>query len=113
MASCFVALVPAESLTWTVKVLLPGVADVRERTPEALIERPAGRVPDVTLHWLPPVPPPAASVCAYAASTVPLGRDEVVIVSAAGSIVMASCFVAVVPAESLTWAVKLLLVAVV
>src|SRR5205814_1850593 len=95
-----------ESFTWTVNVLFPAAVGVPAMV-APLSERPSGSAPDV-VHVLPPVPPLAASVCEYALPTVPLGSDEVVITSAAGSIAMESCFVAVAFDESFTWTVNVL-----
>jgi hypothetical protein len=45
-----VAVVPALSLTCTVKLAVPAAAGVPEIVPEALSERPPCRDPDVTDH---------------------------------------------------------------
>jgi hypothetical protein len=107
-----VAVVFAESLTCTVKLLLPAVVGVPEMTPAGLRERPPGKVPENTDHALPPAPPLAASVCEYAVPAVPFGSEDVATVRAAGAIAILSCFVAVVFDESLTCTVKLVLPAV-
>src|SRR5262249_17436414 len=60
--------------------------------PAVLNERPWGKLPVVTVHVYPPLPPDAASVCEYVTPTVPSGSDAVVMVTAAGSMVRArSC----------------------
>src|SRR5204863_7438127 len=51
-------------------------------------------------------PPVAARVSKYFVFTVLFRTEDVKIVSAAGSIVMESCLVTMVFAESLTWAVN-------
>jgi hypothetical protein len=59
-----VAVVFAESLTCTVKLLLPDAVGVPDIAPAAERVRPAGRAPALTVHEYPPVPPDAARDCA-------------------------------------------------
>jgi hypothetical protein len=56
------ALAAAESLTCTVKVLVPLVVGVPLITPAELSDSPAGRAPEVFDHVFPPEPPEADSV---------------------------------------------------
>ena len=64
----------------TVKVKVPDSVGVPEITPvEALMLRPAGRVPEVTAHVIGAVPD-AVRVCEYSASILPSGRLDVDIV---------------------------------
>jgi hypothetical protein len=89
-----------------VKFEVPAADGIPEIAPAPLSDSPAGSEPDATDHVYPPVPPFAASVCEYAAPTVPLGSEEVAIASAGGSIASDNGAVAVVPAESCTCTVK-------
>ena len=58
-------------------------------------------------HVFPPDPPLAASVCEYAAPTVPLGSEDVVTVNGGGAMVMLNACDAVAFELSFTCTVKL------
>ena len=62
MLRALAAVAFAESLTWTVKLPVPGVAGVPAMVPVGSRESPAGRAPVVIDHWLPPAPPVAVRV---------------------------------------------------
>ena len=83
----FVMLPLALSVTFTVKLLVPGVPGVPEMVPPAERPNPAGSVPTDTVHEYGGDPPDAPSACEYAVPTVPAAREEVVILSAGGLIV--------------------------
>jgi len=51
-----------ESVAVTVNLLVPAVVGVPEISPELLKLNPAGKLPEVTLQLMAPVPPEAASV---------------------------------------------------
>ncbi len=57
------ALAPELSATCTVKFDVLAAEGVPLMTPAELRERPAGRLPALTVHVYPAVPPLAASVC--------------------------------------------------
>src|SRR5947209_1880343 len=69
----------AESETATPNVKLPVAPGVPEITPEALTFIPGARVPVPRLHEYRPLPPAEINVCEYAVSTLPAGKDAVVI----------------------------------
>lgn len=76
------ALLPAESATCAVKEKVPSADVVPESVPElGSSDKPAGSVPDTTLHAYGVVPPAAASVAAYGLPTLVPGRLDVPIVS--------------------------------
>ena len=72
------ALAPELSATCTVKLDVPAAEGVPLMAPAELRERAAGRLPALTVHVYPPVPPLAAKGCEYAVPTTPFGSDEVV-----------------------------------
>src|SRR5689334_340609 len=108
MVSALVAVALLESFTCTVKLLVPAVVGVPEIAPAGESASPAGRLPLATVHWLPPLPPLAASVWEYGVPATPSGSDAVVTLRPGGAIVMVSAWVAVALLESFTWTVKLL-----
>ncbi len=57
------ALAPELSATCTVKFDVLAAEGVPLMTPAELSDRPAGRLPALTVHVYPAVPPLAASVC--------------------------------------------------
>ncbi len=57
------ALAPELSATCTVKFDVLAADGVPLITPAELSDRPAGRLPALTVHVFPPVPPVAVSVC--------------------------------------------------
>src|ERR1035437_8515777 len=101
MPSVAVAVAPAASLAWTVKVKAPAAEGIPLIDPPVASVSPAGSVPETTDHEYPPAPPVAARVWEKAVPTVPLGSELVVMASAGGLMVMPSALVAVAPAASL------------
>ena len=103
--SCAVSL-PALFVALIVKVAVAAVVGVPVITPELLIDKPAGRLPDSMLHITGAVPE-AASVALYVAPVAPSGSDSVVIVgaTAVAVIVIESCFVSL-PASFVALTVK-------
>ena len=89
----FVAAAFAESLTWTVKLLVPMAVGVPVITPAGSRASPAGSAPVVIDQCLPSAPPEAARVWEYAVPVDPAGRDVVVMVRAGGLMVMLRAFV--------------------
>ena len=83
--SCFVSL-PASFVALTVKVAVPAVVGVPEITPELLIYKPAGSVPESIFHVM-GASPEAASVALYSAPITPSGSPSVPIVGATGTAV--------------------------
>ena len=76
-----------ESVTVTVKELVPAVVGVPDKTPAVLKVRPAGSVPVDTVQLKGAVPPDAVRVRLYAVLTAPGVRGEVVVmVSVAGGV---------------------------
>ena len=61
---------------------MPAACGVPEIVPPLLIDRPSGSEPPLRDQVSGVVPPAAAGVVEYASPTVPLGRTEVVTVSA-------------------------------
>jgi hypothetical protein len=94
------------SVTVTVTLEVPVAAGVPLMLPPALRLSPAVSVPLLTAQVYPPVPPLPASVCEYAAFTVPPGSEVVVTVRGAGFTVMLNPFDAVEPPWSVTVTVK-------
>lgn len=78
----------AESVTFTVNVDVPAVVGVPVTAQFAPRLSPAGREPEVIAQLYGDVPPLAPIVAEYGVPTVPPGSVPVVIVSAAGAIVM-------------------------
>src|ERR1039457_579257 len=76
-------------------------------TPALLKSKPSGSVSQVMLHEYGGVPPDAASVCKYAAPTVPSGSVAVVTLTVGETTVIASALVTFVPRPSASFAVKL------
>jgi hypothetical protein len=70
-----------ESVTCTVKLDWPELVGVPLIVPPTLKLRPAGNVPEATVHAYGVVPPEAVSVVEYAVPTVPPGKEPEVIVS--------------------------------
>jgi hypothetical protein len=70
-----------ESVTCTVKLDWPALVGVPLIFPFVLKLRPAGNVPDVTVHEYGVVPPEAVSVVEYAVPSIPFGNEAVVIFS--------------------------------
>src|ERR1039457_3988074 len=65
---------------------MTGVVGVPPISPvEAFSAKPAGRVPPVNCQVYAPKPPVACNACEYTASTRPLGKYAVVIVSGAAT----------------------------
>ena len=97
--SCCVAEsgVPAESVTFTVKVELPGAVGVPVMIPPVLSESPTGSDPLDMLHVSGATPPLAVSVAEYAVPTIPEATVEIVItgtgltVIVAVAVLLASC----------------------
>jgi len=106
MESAFVADAPTLSATFAVKLDVPAVVGVPVIAPPALIESPAGRLPEFTDHVRGAVPPVAASVWLYATPTVSAGRLAVVMLGAA-LITIESALVPDAPTVSAAFAVKL------
>jgi hypothetical protein len=77
-----------ESVTCTVKLDWPAPVGVPLIVPPLLKLRPAGNVPEVTVHAYGFVPPEAVSVDEYAVPTVPLGSEAELIVSGAPAALM-------------------------
>ena len=102
IASSREAVPPAASVTRAVIRHVPAAVGVPAIV-APLSDSPGGSVPLIV--QLRDVPPVAASVCEYAAPTVPDGSDAVVIATAAVT-TMLNAFVAFVPAASLTCTVK-------
>src|SRR5437867_128668 len=104
----------ALSLTWTLKLAVVAVVGIPLITP-ADSDKPAGKVAGATDHVYGGVPPVAVNVCEYATPTVPAGSGDVVVITsdggAAGLIVIDSEFEMVCEALSLTWTLKLAVVA--
>src|SRR5690242_148407 len=76
------------SVTRTVKLLGPAVLGVPDIVPPAARVNPDGSDPADTVHVYGGDPPAAASACEYAVPTTPAGRDEVVMLSPGGLIVI-------------------------
>ena len=57
-----ISVAPFESVTWTENEGSPAAGGVPESEPVGLRLIPAGRDPDVTVHWNGGVPPDAVSV---------------------------------------------------
>jgi hypothetical protein len=70
-----------ESVTCTVKADCPALVGVPLIIPALLKLRPAGNVPDATVHEYGVVPPDAVSGDEYAIPTVPFGNEAVVTIS--------------------------------
>jgi len=98
----------APSVTFTVKLLVPGEPGVPEIVPLAERLNPEGSDPIDTVHVYGGDPPEAANVCEYAVPAVPAGSDAVVMLNAGGLIVRDSAFVVLPFALSVTFTVKLL-----
>jgi hypothetical protein len=96
----------ALSVTFTVTFAGPAFVGVPETTPPAERFRPAGKDPADTVQEYGGVPPDAPSDCEYAVPTVPGGREELLMLSAAGPIVSDSPAVVETEALSVTFAVK-------
>jgi translation initiation factor 2 alpha subunit (eIF-2alpha) len=71
------------SVTCTVKLYCAAVVGVPLIVPALLKAKPAGNAPDATVQEYGAVPPAADSVELYALPTEPLGKDAVVMASAA------------------------------
>jgi hypothetical protein len=113
--NCAEAVFPAESVTVKVKVLVPALAGVPEKTPAEVKVIPVLQAPlqEGSVQVYGAVPPVAANVVEYAVPTVPAGSEAVVIASvddavAAAAIVIDNCAEAVWLAESVTVKVKVL-----
>src|SRR5271163_3800121 len=68
---------PSESVTFAVKLNVPGVAlaeIVPPIAPELVRLSPPGKAPELTTQVNGPTPPPCVSVAAYTALTSPVGR---------------------------------------
>ena len=77
-----------------VNVYVPRLLGVPVMVPAELSSvRPFGNLPAMRVHVYGATPPVAASVCEYAAPTVPGGRLVVVIASGATTTVIESCCV--------------------
>src|SRR5439155_959465 len=102
------------SLTCTLKVAVVAAVGIPLITP-ADSDKPAGKVAGATDHVYGGVPPVAVNVCEYATPTVPAGSGDAVVITsgggAAGLIVIDSDFDTVCEALSLTWTLKVAVVA--
>jgi hypothetical protein len=106
--SGLVAVLLAESLTWTVKLDVPAVVGVPEMA-EPFSVSPAGSVPEAIDQMFPPAPPVELKVAEYGVPTVAGGSEDVVIASAGvagAAIAIESGLLAVAFDESVTWTVK-------
>jgi hypothetical protein len=102
------------SVTWMVKLGVPAAVGVPTICPVAEFnERPAGRVPPLTVQVYCPLPPLALNGCEYLAPTVPVDSGELVRITRGGLTVKVSGLLAVAPLKSVTWMVKLKMPAVV
>ena len=84
--SCRVAVWLALSAACTVKVTVPAADGVPEIKPAALIERPAGRLPEVMVHETGASPPELPSAAEYGVPTPALFSVAVVMESGAGGV---------------------------
>src|SRR5439155_17289697 len=104
----------ALSLTWTLKVAVVAAVGVPLITP-ADSDKPAGKVAGATDHVYGGVPPVAVNGCEYVTPTVPAGSGDAVVITsgggAGGLIVIDSDFDTVCEALSLTWTLKVAVVA--
>ena len=74
---------PEESVTFTVKSVVAAAVGVPEIVPVPLRERPAGNAePEAKAQVSVPAPPLACNVALYAAPTVPLASEVVVMLGA-------------------------------
>jgi hypothetical protein len=101
------AVMLAASVTVTVNADVPALVGVPLIAPEGFSDRPDGNAPDVTAQLYGGVPAVAASAPEYAMPTVPPGSGLAVIDGRPAPTVMLSARVAVCPAASLSWTVKL------
>lgn len=108
MLKAFVAEIEPESVTRTVKLLVPETVAEPEITPvPAASVRPVGRTPEAIDHVYGGVPPAAVSVTLYEAFRPAPGNDSVVIPGAGRTFKLRAC-VAVEEKLSVTCTVKLL-----
>src|SRR5690348_9034790 len=98
---------PAASLTFTVKLLVPGAVGVPEIVAPSRV-KPRGKLPLAIDHVYGAVPPLAEIFCEYAVPAFPAGNDVVVITSGAAFTVIDNACVAVTDALSVTFTVKVL-----
>ena len=99
---CCVATCAPESVAFTVNVLEPAIVGVPENTPALLMVTPAGRAPAEIDQVTGGVPPLKDIAALYAAPTVPLGNDAVVICSGGGLTTSVKARCAVWAAASVT-----------
>jgi hypothetical protein len=77
-----------ESVTWTVKLDWPALLGIPLIVPSLLRLRPAGNVPDTSVHEYGVVPPEAVSIVEYAVPTVALGNEPELIISSTPAALM-------------------------
>jgi hypothetical protein len=106
--SAAVVVADAESVTLTVKLLVPAAVGVPEIVPFAASVNPAGNVPLASDHVYGGVPPEAAKLWVYAAPTVPGASVDVVTLTGVPATVIESAAVALFKVRSVTRTVKLL-----
>jgi len=107
MARGAVAVVPAESVTSAVKLVVPLAVGVPLIKPLLeLSARPAGREPAVSDHVYGGTPPVAVSARLYGADTVPAGSGEVVVITRLAMIVTENDAVACSVSVSVTSTTK-------
>lgn len=105
--SAFDAAFAPASVACAVKLLVAAPVGVPLIIPvDGASDKPAGSAPAVTAHVSAPKPPEPASVCEYAAPTVPAAIGVAVVTARFELIVIVNAFVAATPALSKMRAVK-------
>src|SRR6185436_2769743 len=104
--SALVAEAPTLSVTFSVKLIVPGAVGIPEIRPLLARLNPPGSGPGDNVQVYGCVPPVAAAVSEYATETSPLGR-AVFVIDGAEAMVIDSGLVAVAPTLSVTFSVKL------
>jgi hypothetical protein len=102
-----VAVLPCESTTWAVKLYVPAVVGVPVIAPvDGFSVKPGGRKPLINENVYGATPPVATRAELYAVPTcaVPVGQVRVI---ASEETTILQLVMAVLPCESMTWAVKL------